>query len=114
MYTLFKTVHIIGVVVPFGNVTITAYWKVLADRTSKAWLSPRAARRDSCGLDLYVSQYRVGLGRAYGAAAVGGVPITGPAWLVIGQLLFAVSSLVWLGILVPIQIRQAHRTFPDT
>jgi uncharacterized membrane protein len=33
MYAIFKTLHIIGVVVLLGNATITAYWKVFADRT---------------------------------------------------------------------------------
>jgi uncharacterized membrane protein len=44
----------------------------------------------------------------YGAAAVAGLPFNGLAWLVIGQLLFAVSGLIWLAILVRIQIRQAR------
>jgi uncharacterized membrane protein len=36
MYALFKSVHIIGVVILLGNVTITAFWKMLADRTGSA------------------------------------------------------------------------------
>ena len=42
LYAIFKTLYIIGVVVLLGNVTITAYWKVLADRTSDARLIAHA------------------------------------------------------------------------
>ncbi len=40
MYALLKSVHIIAVVILLGNVTITAFWKMLADRTGNARLSP--------------------------------------------------------------------------
>jgi uncharacterized membrane protein len=46
----------------------------------------------------------------YGAAVVANLSLTRVAWLVVGQLLFAVSGLVWLGVLIPIQIRQARTT----
>jgi uncharacterized membrane protein len=42
MYALFKTLHIIGVVILVGNVTITAFWKVFADRTGNAQLIAHA------------------------------------------------------------------------
>ena len=35
MYAFFKSVHILGLVLMAGNVTVTALWKVFADRTSK-------------------------------------------------------------------------------
>jgi uncharacterized membrane protein len=44
----------------------------------------------------------------YGAVVVAGMPLAGTGWLVIGQLLFAASGLIWLGVLIPIQIRQAR------
>jgi uncharacterized membrane protein len=36
--------------------------------------------------------------------------LKGPSWLVIGQALFALSGFIWIGILIPIQIRQAQTT----
>ena len=109
MYALFKTVHIIGVVILLGNVTITAYWKVLADRTSDAKLIAHAQHGVTVADWIFTLAGIVFiLVGGYGAAGVAGLPLTGPAWLVIGQLLFAVSGLIWLGVLVPIQIRQAR------
>jgi uncharacterized membrane protein len=44
----------------------------------------------------------------YGAAHIRGLPLFELSWLVMGQLLFAISGLVWLCILVPLQIRQSR------
>jgi uncharacterized membrane protein len=109
MYAFFKTLHIIGVVVLLGNVTITAYWKVLADRTADAKLIAHAQHGVTVADWIFtLAGIVLILVGGYGAAAVLHLSLTGPAWLVIGQLLFAVSGLVWLGVLVPIQIRQAR------
>jgi uncharacterized membrane protein len=109
MYTFFKTVHLIGVVVLIGNVTITAYWKVLADRTRDVRLIAHAQHGVTVADWIFtLPAIILVLVGGYGAAAVGGLPFNGPAWLVTGQLLFAVSGLIWVGILVPIQIRQAR------
>ena len=109
MYAFLKTLHIIGVVILIGNVTITAYWKVLADRTS----DPRLIAHAQHGVTVADWIFTLAgivliLVGGYGAAWVAGLSLTSPLWLVIGQVLFAVSGLVWLCILVPIQIRQAR------
>ena len=109
MYAMFKTLHIIGVVVLLGNVTITAFWKVLADRTSDARLIAHAQHGVTVADWIFtLAGIVLILIGGYGAAGVAGLPIAGPKWLVIGEVLFAVSGLIWLAILVPIQIRQAR------
>ena len=109
MYSLFKTIHIIGVVILIGNVTITAYWKVLADRTSDTKLIAHAQQGVTVADWIFtLAGIILILAGGYGAAWVAGLDVTGPAWLIVGQLLFATSGLIWLGILVPIQIRQAR------
>ena len=111
MYSLFKTIHIIGVVILIGNVTITAYWKVLADRTSDTKLIAHAQQGVTVADWIFtLAGIILILAGGYGAAGVAGLDVTGPAWLIVGQLLFATSGLIWLGILVPIQIRQARMT----
>jgi uncharacterized membrane protein len=109
MYALFKTVHLIGVILLVGNVTITAYWKVLADRTSDTRIVAHAQNGVTVADWLFtlagIVLLMIG---GYGAAAVAGWSLTGPTWLVLGQVLFAVSGLIWLVILIPIQIRQAR------
>jgi uncharacterized membrane protein len=42
MYALFKTIHIVGVIILLGNVTVTAFWKALAERTSNVELIAHA------------------------------------------------------------------------
>ena len=92
-----------------GNVTITAFWKVLADRTSDTRLIAHAQHGVTVADWIFtLAGIVLILVGGYGAAGVAGLPITGPRWLVIGELLFALSGLIWLAILVPIQIRQAR------
>jgi uncharacterized membrane protein len=109
MYALFKTVHLLGVILLVGNVTITAYWKVLADRTSDTKIVAHAQHGVTVADWLFtltgIVLLMIG---GYGAVAVAGWSLTGPTWLVLGQILFAVSGVIWLGILIPIQIRQAR------
>ena len=45
-------------------------------------------------------------GGGFGAALVAGLDPFEPGWLLWGQLLFAVSGVIWLGVLVPAQIRR--------
>jgi uncharacterized membrane protein len=109
MYVLFKTLHIIGVVVLLGNVTITAYWKVLADRTSDTRLIAHAQHGVTVADWIFtLAGIVLILVGGYGAAAVARLSIITSTWLVLGQLLFLVSGLVWICILIPIQIRQAR------
>jgi uncharacterized membrane protein len=109
MYALFKTVHLIGVILLVGNVTITAYWKVLADRTSDTKIVAHAQHGVTVADWLFtLAGILLLIIGGYGAAAVAGWSLTGPTWLVLGQILFAVSGLIWLVILIPIQIRQAR------
>jgi uncharacterized membrane protein len=51
----------------------------------------------------------------YGAAIIKDIPLFSSFWLVSGQILFAISGMMWLGILIPIQIRQARlaRSFAE-
>lgn len=109
MYELLKTVHIIGVIILMGNVTVSAVWKVFADRTRDVAIAKFAQRLITltdwtltlAGIILIV----VG---GYGMAWANGLSLTHPAWLAYGQILFAVSGTMWLLILVPLQIRLAR------
>lgn len=109
-YDILKFLHVIGVIILVGNVTITAFWKVFADRTGDAkivaygqylvilcdWIFTLA------GIVLIV----IG---GYGMAIVQGLHVFEDTWLIWGQLLFLVSGLIWLFLLVPLQIRQAKQ-----
>jgi uncharacterized membrane protein len=110
LYSTFKALHVLGVVLLLGNAIATAVWKVMADRTREPSVVAFAQRLVTLtdwsltagGIALIV------LG-GYGAAHVGELPLFGPRWLVWGQVLFAVSALLWMFVLLPAQIRQARQ-----
>ena len=43
-YSVFKLLHIIGLVLLVGNVTVTSVWKVFADRTGQPAIAAFATR----------------------------------------------------------------------
>jgi uncharacterized membrane protein len=109
LYTIFKVIHLVGVVVLIGNVTVTAFWKIFADRTADMHIIAHAQRLVSLTdwVFTFAGILLIYIG-GFGAALVGGLNPFGPAWLLWGHGLFALSGSIWLGILVPIQIRQAR------
>jgi uncharacterized membrane protein len=108
-YNIFKALHILGVILLVGNVTVSAVWKVFADRTRNAPIIAHAQRLVTItDWSLTLSGIILIMIGGYGVAyAVGQNPF-GTYWLILGQVLFAVSGTIWLLILVPIQVRQAH------
>jgi uncharacterized membrane protein len=109
MYAFFKSLHILGLILMAGNVTVTALWKVFADRTSKTQIMAFAQWLVTVtDFSFTLSGGFLMVVGGYGAAFVGGLPLFSTPWLVLGQLMLAVAGGVWLGILVPLQIKQAH------
>lgn len=109
IYDLFKFLHVVGVVVLLGNVTITAFWKAFSDLTRDPRIVAHAQRgvtvTDFIFTVLGIVFVMIG---GYGAAVVKQLPLFSSGWLVAGQVMFAVSGAMWLGILIPLQIRQAR------
>ena len=109
MYDAFKFLHVLGVTVLIGNVTITAFWKVLADMTRDPVVIAHAQRGVGIADWLFtLSGIALILLGGFGAAHVGGMHPFGSSWLLAGEVLFAVSGVIWLAILVPLQIRQGR------
>jgi uncharacterized membrane protein len=116
LYQIFKFVHVLGVVVLVGNVTVTAFWKALADRTR----DPRVVAFGQRLVTLTDWWFTFGgivlvfLGGFGAAGSIGMNPFSLP-WLVWGEVLFVVSGAMWVLILIPAQIRQARqaREFVD-
>lgn len=92
-----------------GNVTVTALWKVFADRTSKTQIMAFAQWLVTVtDFSFTLSGGFLMVVGGYGAAFVGHIPLFDTPWLVLGQIALAMAGAVWLGILVPIQIKQAR------
>jgi uncharacterized membrane protein len=114
LYEAAKFLHITGVAMLMGNITVTAIWKFFADRDGRPEVLGFAQK-----LVTYTDWSMTAWGAAliilggYGMAFSAGYPL-GEGWLLWSQVLFFVSGLVWLLVLVPIQVKQARlaKTFP--
>jgi uncharacterized membrane protein len=108
-YTIFKFLHVLGVVLLVGNVTVTAAWKVYADRSMNGAIVANAQRAviyaDWCFTVPGILLIMLG---GYGMAYDARLDIFGSRWLLWGQGLFIVSGMIWLLVLVPAQVRQAR------
>ncbi|MFZ4689134.1 MAG: DUF2269 family protein [Polymorphobacter sp.] len=108
-YDILKFLHITGVVMLLGNITATAIWKLFADRTGDARIiafAQKLVTYTDWSLTFWgIVLLTIG---GYGATYVAGIDPFGERWLVWSQGLFVSAGLVWLGLLVPIQIRQAR------
>jgi len=116
MYSTLKFLHVLGVVMLIGNVTITAFWKVYSDLSRNGPLVAHAQRAVIVADWLFtlpaIALILIG---GYGMVLHAGLNPFESAWLVWGQVLFFVSGGIWLGVLVPAQIRQtrAARAFVE-
>lgn len=112
-YQLAKFLHLTGVVMLMGNVTVTAIWKFYADRDGRPSVMAFAQKLVTY-TDWSMTVWGAGLTMlgGYAMALSARMPLTLP-WLLWSQLLFLISGLIWLLVLVPIQVKQARlaRTF---
>jgi len=111
-----RVVHMAAVVVFLGNVTVTALWKALADRTRHPATIAFAQRLVTLtdwvftagGVALILVS---GLALAWLSGRLAITPdglVFGPGWLRWGLGLFVLSGLAWALVLIPVQIIQAR------
>ena len=107
-YEIAKFLHITGVVMLMGNITVTAIWKYFADRTQRPEILSFAQKLVTY-TDWSMTVWGVVLLMGGGYFMVFSVnwPLT-LHWLLASQVLFVVAGLIWLLVLVPIQVRQAR------
>ena len=107
-YEIAKFLHITGVVMLMGNITVTAIWKYFADRTQQPEVLSFAQKLVTY-TDWSMTVWGVVLlmGGGYFMVFFADWPLT-LHWLLASQLLFIVAGLIWLLLLVPIQVRQAR------
>lgn len=109
-YDILKFLHVLGVVLLVGNVTITAFWKVFADRTGDAKVVAYAQRLVTlCDWVFTLAGIVLIVAGGYGMAVIQHRHVFEERWLILGQLLFLVSGLIWLFLLIPLQIRLARQ-----
>jgi uncharacterized membrane protein len=108
-YDLFRLLHVIGVVLLVGNVTVTSIWKLYADRTGDPVVVAFAQRMVTL-TDWFFTFWGILLLviGGYGAAHLAGMDVLRDDWLVWSEAMFVAAGAVWLLVLVPIQVRQAR------
>lgn len=109
-YNIFKIVHLLGIIMLVGNVTVTACWKFYADRTRDPMIIGFSQRLVTI-TDWAFTAWGIGLTvlGGYGATWVAGIDPWRTGWVVWAEVMFALSGSVWLAVLLPIQIRQARQ-----
>ena len=96
MYLLLKLIHVAGVVLFLGNITVGVFWKRISDRSGNATIM-------AFTIDAIIAADRVFtipgivilLVGGLGAAFVGGIPILGTGWLLWGLIAFILSGLAF-------------------
>lgn len=111
-YMLAKFLHITGIVMLMGNITVTAIWKYFADRDGRPQVLGFAQKLVTY-TDWAMTVWGVILTMAggYWLVVLGDYGLAEP-WLLWSQGLFVIAGLIWLLRIVPIQIRQ-HRAARD-
>jgi uncharacterized membrane protein len=113
-YQVAKFLHVTGVAMLMGNITVTAIWKFFADRDGRPEVLGFAQKLVTY-TDWSMTVWGVVLlmGSGYFMAYSAGFALY-EGWLLWSQVLFVLAGLIWLLVIVPIQVKQARlaKTFP--
>jgi len=108
-YLLLKSLHILGAVIFLGNIIVTGWWKAMADRTGEPKIIAFAQRQVTL-TDFIFTGGGVAMVLVTGVAnaVIHDMDYWHIHWLAWGMWLFLASGLIWVAILIPIQVKQAH------
>jgi uncharacterized membrane protein len=106
VYLILKLVHVVAVVLFLGNITTGLFWKAHADRTK----DPRIIAHTVLGIIRSDRWFTIPgviliIAAGIGTAMVGGLPIIGTKWILWSLVLFAISGIVFMWQVVPLQRR---------
>ncbi len=108
-YLLLKSLHVLGAVIFLGNIIVTAWWKVMADRTGEPRIIAFAQRQVTL-TDFVFTAGGVALILATGVGNTAShqMDIWHTRWLAWGMGLFIVSGVIWVAVLILVQFLQAR------
>ncbi|HXU93240.1 MAG TPA: DUF2269 family protein [Gallionella sp.] len=115
-YLLFKAIHLLGVVLFLGNIIVTGWWKLMADRHGDPLVVAFAQRQVTLTDYVFtaggVMLVIIGaMGNAMTSSS--DLSFLHTYWMAWGLWLFVASGAIWAAILIPVQVIQARmaRTF---
>jgi uncharacterized membrane protein len=107
-YLTLKSLHILGAVIFLGNIIVTGWWKVMADRTRNPAIIAFAQRQVTLTDYIFTSGgAALILATGLGNAMLHNMALLDTRWLSWGFWLFVISGIIWAVILIPLQIMQA-------
>ena len=108
LYDIAKFLHVTGVAMLMGNITVTAIWKFFADRDGNPQVLSFAQKLVTY-TDWSMTFWGAALimGGGYYMAFSARWPLT-ESWLLWSQICFVLAGMIWLFLIVPIQIKQAR------
>ncbi len=96
MYLILKLIHITGVVLFLGNITVGVFWKFYADRIGNAevmaYTMDAIIRADRIFTIPGIVLLLIG---GIGAALAGGIPILATGWILWGILAFTLAGIAF-------------------
>jgi uncharacterized membrane protein len=108
-YLWLKTLHVLGAVLFLGNIIVTGWWKLAADRTRDPRIISFAQRQVSLTDYLFTAGgVALLLGSGLLNAYLHQMQISALPWLIWGSALFAASGIIWIAVLIPAQSAQAR------
>lgn len=106
-YLILKTLHVLGVVLFLGNISVTALWKVMSERSRRPEVVAFGQRLVTV-TDFVFTLPGAALILVTGHLMAGGhAAIFSTPWLTWGWSLFIVSGVLWVLVLIPVQVWQA-------
>ena len=96
LYLILKLVHVFGVVIFLGNITVGVFWKAYADRSRNATIMASTMDGIIAADKIFtIPGIVILLGGGIGAAVVGRIPILSTGWLLWGIVAFILSGLAF-------------------
>jgi uncharacterized membrane protein len=108
-YLFLKSVHIFGVILLLGNLIVTAWWKLMANRTKSPSIIAFAQGQVTLTDFVFTAPgaFLAILAGDYMAYSTIG-DSWNVQWLTWGRSLFIASGIIWVTVLIPTQIKQAR------
>lgn len=96
LYLVLKLIHVAGVVLFLGNITVGVFWKAYADRSGNAAIMASTMDGIIAADKVFtIPGVIILLVGGIGTAIVGGIPILSTGWLLWGIVAFVLAALAF-------------------